>query len=301
MSLSKPIKHSSFNQDGELNEDIINEHIVPSLGIGATDTIKKSGWNGNTPAFAVGLVIGPTGENIRSAKAFGVGYHANSWTIPTEKVWGGQAGFKLAVNLKDNNNLSFPSNTMYTNYIDSSNIAWYVFNTNDEKSKLAQSEYTKHNIGKFCIRASVKLLDGASLARISYAIVPVSLDELKKEYLHSFDKAGFPNIAFRTKDIPFVPIAEDDWQLPSPIVPLFLDERTSDNRDILPEADEIWLKFAQFLRSTTSPNLVNSYDDWVKYLSDNPTFEASPSEYLWPLPGIPKKPTKSASSGSGKN
>ena len=96
----------------------MKDHIVPSLGIGATDTIKKSGWNGQNPSFVVGLTIGPTGEHIRSAKAFGVGFHDNNWTISTTKLWGGKPGFKIAINLKDQTMLSFPGNTLYTNYID---------------------------------------------------------------------------------------------------------------------------------------------------------------------------------------
>jgi hypothetical protein len=63
----------------------------------------------------------------------------------------------------------------------------------------------------------------------------------------------------------------------------------------LPEAKEIWLRFSQFLRSTTNPNLVKDYKEWVAHLSNNPTFEASPSELIWPL--FNDQPNQS---GSGK-
>ena len=122
----------------------------------------------------------------------------------------------------------------------------------------------------------------SSTARITYDIVPVSFEELKREYLEHLDNPGYPNILFQQKDIPFVPLAEDDWELPSPVVPLFADERMAENHD-LTEAKEIWLRFSQFLRSTTNPNLMKDYKEWVAHLSDNPTFEASPSKLIWPL------------------
>ena len=100
----------------------------------------------------------------------------------------------------------------------------------------------------------------STTARITYGIVPVSLDELKKEYLEHLD----------------------DWELPSPIVPLFADERAG-GCDELPNPEEIWLRLSQFMRSTTSPRLVRDYNEWVAHLSDNPTFEAIPSEWIWPL------------------
>ena len=78
----------------------------------------------------------------------------------------------------------------------------------------------------------------SSTARITYDIVPVSFEELKREYLEHLDNPGYPNILFQQKDIPFVPLAEDDWELPSPVVPLFADERMAENHD-LPEAKEI--------------------------------------------------------------
>ena len=57
------------------------------------------------------------------------------------------------------------------------------------------------------------------------------------------------------KDIPFVTLSEEDWELP--------------------EAKEIWMRFSQFLRSATSPCMMKDYTEWVPHLSDNPTFEAS--------------------------
>ena len=277
------LKDPSFKQKGELTDELVKEHTIPSCGIGAKETIQKAGWDGNSAAVAVGLTIGPTGECVKSARAFGVGFHDNSWTIPSNKVWGGKEGFKIAINMKDMTCLSFPSNLLNTTYIDSSDVAWYAYNREGEKSKLKVSEHAKNGIKEFCIRASIELAN-ARLARVAYSIVPVSLAELKKEYLEHLDKPGFPNIHFHTKEIPFVPLAEDDWELPSPVVPLFLDDRAAENADTLPKAQEIWLKFAQFLRSSSSPKLVNSYDEWVEYLSDNPSFEAEPSSSLWPLP-----------------
>ena len=98
---------------------------------------------------------------------------------------------------------------------------------------------------------------------------------------------------FQRKNIPFVPLAEDDWELPSSVVPLLLDER-SGQKDELPEAVEVWLKFSQFLRSATSLALVNDYHEWVTKLSSNPTYEALPSEWTWPLPST-LAPTQSGS------
>ena len=71
-----------------LSDAIIKEHIVPSLGFGAAETIKKAGWGGKRTALDVGLTIDRTGEHIRSAKAFGVGFHNNSWTILATTLWG---------------------------------------------------------------------------------------------------------------------------------------------------------------------------------------------------------------------
>ena len=281
--MSPTLKDPSFKQKGELTDDLIKEHTVPSCGIGAKDAIQKAGWDGNSASIAVGLTIGPTGECIKSARAFGVGFHDNSWTISSDKVWGGKEGYKIAINMKDMTCLSFPSNLLNTTYIDSSEVVWYAYNKEGEKTKLKVSEHAQNDIKEFCIRASIELVD-ARLARVCYAIVPVPLDSLKKEYLEHLDKLGFPTIHFHTKEIPLVPLAENDWELPSPVVPLFLDDRTTENQDVLPEAQEIWLKFAQFLRSSTSPNLVNNYNEWIEYLSDNPTFEAMPSSSLWPLP-----------------
>ena len=62
-----------------------------------------------------------------------------------------------------------------------------------------------------------------------------------------------------------------------------MDERVGDDNTDLPEAKEIWTRFSQFLRSATSPCTVEDYTEWVAQLSDNPTFEASPSEWIWPL------------------
>ena len=80
--MTKTIKHDCFSRQGVLIDEIVNEHIVPSLGVGAAETIRKARWDGESGALTVGLTIAPTGEHIRSAKAFGVGFYDNSWTCP---------------------------------------------------------------------------------------------------------------------------------------------------------------------------------------------------------------------------
>ena len=81
-----------------------------------------------------------------------------------------------------------------------------------ERSKLNKSDYEACNIKKFCVRDSVQLVD-AKTTRISYVIFPISLEELKRVYLEHMDKPGFPNIIYQQKDIPIVPLAEDDCEL----------------------------------------------------------------------------------------
>ena len=125
--MSRTIKDDCFNRQGVLTDEIVKEHIVPSLGIGAAETIKKAGWDGTSAALAVGLTIAPTGDRIRSAKVFGIGFHDNSWTFASNKLWGGKEGYKIALNLKDMTNLSFPGNLLYTTYINSDEISWYAY------------------------------------------------------------------------------------------------------------------------------------------------------------------------------
>ena len=280
------LKDARFNLTGNLTEQLIDEHIIPGCGISAQNIIKKGGWDGDNAAMAVGLTIGPTGENIRSACAFGVGFHDNSWTISSTKVWGGKKDYKIALNLKDLSAISFQTNTMSSNYIDSSDLAWYAYHSIGDKRKLDVSEHAENDIKNFCIRATAELIT-SKVARISYGIVPVSLDQLKREYLNNYNEPGFPAITFCKKEIPFVPLAEDDWELPSPVVPLFVDNRTAGNESSYPESEEIWLKFAQFLRTSKTPNLLNTYKEWIDYLSDNPRFESTPSKELWPMPLTP--------------
>jgi hypothetical protein len=198
--MSKPIMDGCFAKKGVLNDAIIKEHIMPSCGIGA--------------AFAVGLAIDPTGEKIRLAKAFGVGFHDNSWTMSTTKLWGSKEGYKVAINLKDLTSLSFPGNLMYTTYVNSDEVSWYAYKSVGDRAKLNNSDYEGRGIKKFCVRASVQLVNSET-ARITYGIVPVSLDHFKREYPEHMDKAGYPNLLFQQKDIPFVPLAEEDWELPS--------------------------------------------------------------------------------------
>ena len=71
-----------------VRDAIIKEHIVPSLGVSAADIIRKAGWDGESAALAIGLTIDTKGEHIRAAKAFGIGFHDNSWTISVTKLWG---------------------------------------------------------------------------------------------------------------------------------------------------------------------------------------------------------------------
>ena len=92
-------------------------------------------------------------------------------------------------------------------YINSDAISWYAYKSVREKSKLNKSEYEACDIKKFCVRASVQLID-AKTARISYGIVPVSLEVLKREYFEHMNKPGFPNIIYQQKEIPFVPFAK---------------------------------------------------------------------------------------------
>ena len=86
--MSKPIQDYCFSRAGLLSDAIIKEYIVPSLGVGAADTIKKAAWDGKSAALAIGLTIDTKGEHIRAAKAFGIGFHDNSWTISVTKLWG---------------------------------------------------------------------------------------------------------------------------------------------------------------------------------------------------------------------
>ena len=85
----------------------------------------RMGWDGDSAALAVGLTIARTGEHIRAAKLFGVGFHDNSWTFASSKLWGGKDCYKVALNLKVMTSLSFPGNLMYTTYISSDEISWY--------------------------------------------------------------------------------------------------------------------------------------------------------------------------------
>ena len=98
--MSKQIQDDCFGRAGMLSDAIIKEHIVHSLGVGAADTIKKASWDGENAALAIGLTIDTTGEHIRAAKAFGIGFHSNSGTISATKLWGSQEGYKVALNLK---------------------------------------------------------------------------------------------------------------------------------------------------------------------------------------------------------
>ena len=143
--MSKQITDDCFGRAGVLSDAIINEHVVPSLGIGAAESIKKAGWDGESAALAFGLTIDATGEHNRSAEAFGVGFHDSSWTISTTKLWGSQEGYKIAINLKDLTRLSFPGNLMYTTYINSDEVSWYAYKSAGEKAKLNKSEYESRN------------------------------------------------------------------------------------------------------------------------------------------------------------
>ena len=79
--MSKPIVDDCFGRVGMLSDAIIKVHIVPILGVGAANTIKKAGWDGESAALAIGLTIDTTGEHIRATKAFGIGFHDNSWLL----------------------------------------------------------------------------------------------------------------------------------------------------------------------------------------------------------------------------
>ena len=83
---------------------------------------------------------------------------------------------------------------MYTTYINSDEISWYAYKSAGERVKLNKSEHEACGIKQFCTRASVQLVD-TNTARITYGIVPVSFDELKREYLEHL------NILFQQKDI----------------------------------------------------------------------------------------------------
>ena len=91
--------------------------------------------------------------------------------------------------------LSFPANLMYIN---SDEISWYAYKSAGERVKLNKSEHEACGIKKFCVRASVQLVKSTT-ARITNGIVPVSFDELKREYLEHLDKPGYPNILFQKK------------------------------------------------------------------------------------------------------
>ena len=90
--MSKTIVNDCFRRQGILTDEILKEHIVPSLGVGAAETIRKAGWDGESAALAVGLTISPKREHIHSAKAFGIEFHENSWNFAASKLWGGKEG-----------------------------------------------------------------------------------------------------------------------------------------------------------------------------------------------------------------
>ena len=73
--------------------------------------------------------------------------------------------------MKDMTCFSFPSNLLNTTYIDSSDVSWYAYNREEEKSKLKVSEHVKNDIKELCIRASIELAN-PRLARVAYSIVP---------------------------------------------------------------------------------------------------------------------------------
>ena len=160
--MSKPIQDDYFGRAGLLSDAIIKEHIVPSLGVSAADIIRKAGWDRERAALAIGLTIDTSGEHIRAAKAFGIGFHSNSGTISATKLWGSQEGYKVALNLKDLTSLSFPANLIYTTYINSDEISWYTYKSAGERGKQNKSEHKSCGIKKFCVRASVQLMDSGS-------------------------------------------------------------------------------------------------------------------------------------------
>ena len=59
-------------------------------------------------------------------------------------------------------------------------------------------------------------------AKVTFGIVAVSLDDMKKNYLEHFEKPGYPNIMFQQKIMLVMPLDEKDWELPFNIVSLFL-------------------------------------------------------------------------------
>ena len=87
--------------------------------------------------------------------------------ISTTKLWGSKEGYKIAINFKDLTSLSFPRNLMYTTYITSDEVSWYAFKLVGERAKLNKSDYEGCGIKKFCIRASVQLVDSET-GRITY-------------------------------------------------------------------------------------------------------------------------------------
>ena len=73
---------------------------------------------------------------------------------------------------------------MYTTYNNSDEVAWYAYKYMGQRAKLDKSQHESCDIKKFCIRASVQFID-AKTCRFTYGIVPVSPDDLKREYLGS--------------------------------------------------------------------------------------------------------------------
>ena len=55
--MSKTIEVDYLGKEGVLNDAIIKKHIVPSIGVGAAETIRfrQAGWVGESAALAVGL------------------------------------------------------------------------------------------------------------------------------------------------------------------------------------------------------------------------------------------------------
>ena len=55
--MSKQIQDDCFGRAGMLSDAIIKEHIVPSLGVGAAETIQKAGWYGESASLAADYLL----------------------------------------------------------------------------------------------------------------------------------------------------------------------------------------------------------------------------------------------------
>ena len=222
---AKNMTGAEFNGKYVLVLEDLQDVMVTGFREASKNMLEEFDWD-KYAVLTVGLTLSNNNKSIINAKIHMIGDLMDApKDVRAKKLFEKfPSDLRIFYLVKDISAYTFSSGTLVGDYLDCSDITWYVEKKIQGEANICiePHDYGKNHVGSFCLHPYIIPLSGQK-AKVQVLVYPLSLDDLKDKYPLYKDPA-FPGLEIANLEVALFPHTNTetgkDWG--SPILLLLL-------------------------------------------------------------------------------